>query len=255
LLANAVHAPHQATRVQRSALPVTLGASMDETSISFYGNPNETALAWCLDRALRDALGLKSKLPDWIMTMPGMSGRKYRRMINQLVGLAPQPRYLEVGSWAGSTACSAMYGNALPVTCIDNWSEFGGPRAAFDQATDAARSDQIAFRVIEEDFRKVDYSAIGTYNIYLFDGPHEYQDQFDGVTMAQPALADEHILIVDDWNWPQVRQGTIDAITKLGMRIISGVEIKTNQVDAHPATSFEASEWHNGYLLAVLART
>jgi hypothetical protein len=227
---------------------------MDETSIAFHGNPNETALSWSLDRALRDALGLKSKLPDWILTMPGMSGRKYRRLINQLVALAPQPRYLEVGSWAGSTACSAMFGNAAPVTCIDNWSEFGGPRASFDEAVAAARSEQIDLRIIEEDFRKVDYADIGAYNIYLFDGPHEYQDQFDGVMMAQPALTDEHILIVDDWNWPQVRQGTVDAIGQLNLRMISGVEIKTTQNDAHPQASFENSEWHNGYLMAVLAR-
>lgn len=227
---------------------------MDETSIAFHGNPNETALAWSLDRALRDALGLKSKLPDWIMTMPGMSGRKYRRLINQLVDLAPQPRYLEVGSWAGSTACSAMFANACAVTCIDNWSEFGGPRAAFDAATEQARSELIDFRVIEEDFRKVDYAPIGQFNIYLFDGPHEYQDQYDGVVMAQPALTDEHILIVDDWNWAQVRQGTIDAIAHLNLRMISGIEIKTSQTGEHPATSFEKSEWHNGYLLAVLAR-
>jgi hypothetical protein len=228
---------------------------MEELSIVSYGNPNETALSWALERGLRDSLALQSKIPAWLLAMPGMSGRRYRRMINQIVAHSPKARYLEIGSWLGSTACSAMFGNECAVTCIDNWSQFGGPRGDFDAATTQARSEKVEFNVLERDFREVDYGAIGKFNIYLFDGPHEYQDQYDGVLIAQEALDDEHILIVDDWNWPQVRQGTLDAINKLGLRMISGLEIKTTQNDTHPVNSFnEASEWHNGYFIGVMQR-
>jgi hypothetical protein len=228
---------------------------MEELSIVSYGNPNETALSWALERGLRDSLALHSKIPPWLLTMPGMSGRRYRRMINQVIARTPNARYLEVGSWAGSTACSAMYGNECTVMCIDNWSQFGGPKGAFEEATALARSDKVAFQFLERDFREVDFSTLGKYNVYLFDGPHEYQDQYDGVMMAQEALEDEHILIVDDWNWPQVRQGTLDAITKLGLRMVSGLEIKTTQDDSHPVNAYnEASEWHNGYFIAVLQK-
>lgn len=228
---------------------------MEETSVAFYGNPSETQLAWALDRAFRDAMALRTKLPDWVLAMPGMSGRKYRRLVNTLVALAPDARYLEVGSWAGSTACSAMFANRCVCTCIDNWSQFGGPKDAFTSSTTAARSDEVVFRAIENDFRQVNYADIGSYNIYLFDGPHEYQDQFDGVLMAQPALTSEYIQIVDDWNWPQVRQATIDAITSQKMRIVFGIEIRTTQDDTHPqVASGESSDWHNGYFLAALSR-
>lgn len=227
---------------------------MEETSITFHGNAGETQLAWALDRALRDALMLKSKLPDWVLAMPGMSGRKYRRLINNLVGLAPRARYLEVGSWAGSTACSAMFANSCACTCIDNWSQFGGPKDAFETHTNAARSDAVAFTAIEQDFRQQDFAAIGKYNIYLFDGPHEFQDQLDGVTMAQPALDDEYVQIVDDWNWPQVREGTVAALTSLRLRIVYGIEVRTTQDGSHPQIAGAESDWHNGYFIAVLAR-
>jgi hypothetical protein len=65
-------------------------------------------------------------------------------------------------------------------------------------------SDNIDFTVIEKDFRQVDYSSIGKYNVYFFDGPHEEQDQYDAV-IAQPALDLTYILIVDDYNYSKVR--------------------------------------------------
>ena len=45
-------------------------------------------------------------------------------------------------------------------------------------------------------------------NIYLYDGPHHFEDHFDGIKLVQPALEKKFILIVDDWNWDQVRNGT-----------------------------------------------
>lgn len=228
---------------------------MEETSIAHFGDASQTHLSWALERAFRNAMALQPAMPDWVLAMPGMSGRKYRRLINSLVALTPDARYLEVGSWAGSTACAAMVGNTCAVTCIDNWSQFGGPKDAFATHTAAARSDAVDFRMIESDFRTVPYADIGQYNIYLFDGPHEYQDQFDGVTIAQPALARQYIQIVDDWNWPQVRKATIDAITSQGLSVISGIEVKTTQDNTHPvAATAEGSDWHNGYFIAVLQR-
>jgi hypothetical protein len=42
-----------------------------------------------------------------------MSGQKYRSVINQLVGSISDARYLEIGSWAGLTAATALYGNTV----------------------------------------------------------------------------------------------------------------------------------------------
>ena len=55
--------------------------------------------------------------------MEGLSGRKYRSLINNLVEKIEKPSYLEIGSWLGSTACSAAFKNDFKITCIDNWSQ------------------------------------------------------------------------------------------------------------------------------------
>jgi hypothetical protein len=116
-------------------------------------------------------------------------------------------------------------------------------------------TDAIAFRFIEDDFRKIDYTNIGKFNVYFFDGPHDEEDQYDGIALAQPALDDRYILLIDDFNWLRVRNGTYDALSKLGIKIECAIEIKTTQDDTHPTVHImENSDWHNGYFLAVCSK-
>jgi hypothetical protein len=228
-------------------------SAREETSIRLSGNFEQSTYGVLLRHALHRALALDTKLPEWVVKMDGMSGKKYRYMVNNLVESLPNTRYLEVGSWAGSTACSAIYGNKVEkIRCIDNWSEFGGPKDRFMAHIDQAMSPDISFGFIESDFRQVNYKDLGKFNLYLFDGPHSEQDQFDGVAIAQPALDDHYILIVDDYNWKDVRDGTLRALKHFGATIECAIEIRTTQDDAHPIKSIrQESEWHNGYFFAV----
>jgi hypothetical protein len=228
---------------------------MEETSIRVTGDDAIHPFAKILARALKRALALESNLPEWVLQIHGMSGRKYRRFVNNVVSDIENARYLEIGSWAGSTACAAMFGNAAKVTCIDNWQEFGGPKDAFFTATNAARSPSVDFSFIESDFRKVTFNLLGKFNVYLFDGPHSYIDQFDGIWMAQPALDEYYIQIVDDWNWPDVRNGTRDAFDRYNCKCLYSIEVRTTQDDTHPINAkMERSDWHNGYFIGLMRR-
>ena len=227
-------------------------ADIDQTSYRLEGDFHANATSALLLTAFMRAMALDHKLHPAVAAMQGMSGRKYRYLINNMVESTKDPRYLEVGSWAGSTACAAIFRNQLKLVCIDNWAEFGGPKDSFLANINAVRTDGVDFTFIESDFRKVDFSAIGRFNIYLFDGPHEEQDQYDGVVIAQPALDDLYLLIVDDWNWPAVRAGTLRALADTHASVICSIEIRTTQTDTHPRLeAFQNSEWHNGYFLAV----
>jgi len=227
-------------------------ASIDALSIRFHGRPHVTTLAALVESAFKKALGLESRLPPEILSLPGMSGRNYRRFINNLVGSVPNPRYLEVGSWTGSTACAAMYGNQARVTCTDNWSQFGAPRETFFNNINRYRNPLTEFDFVEADFREVDYSSLGKYNIYLFDGPHSYEDQFEGAIAALPALDSEYVFIVDDWNWPEPRAGSLSALRSRGLELVYAIEIRTTQNETHPPIQMQYSDWHNGYYFAVV---
>ena len=190
-----------------------------------YHGIADTDEARVLKSCFAIAVSKASPLPAEISGIRGMSGQKYRSFIHHLVASTPHPRYLEIGSWAGSTAAAALYRNRVHAVCIDNWSQFGGPSSEFFENLDKVLSKEIEFKFLEKDFRSVDYSQLGnTFNIYMFDGPHKEDDQYDGLVLAQAALDNCYFLIVDDWNWIQVRLGTLRALRDLKCKLVYGIE-------------------------------
>jgi hypothetical protein len=202
-----------------------------------------------LEQALSLAEQGDHKLPHDLLTMTGMSGTKYRIFINQLVGLTADARYLEIGSWQGSTACSAAHGNKVKVTCIDNWYQGDGIKNAFLTNAKKYMTEGVEFFYEHNNFYDVDYTDIGRYNIYMFDGPHEKEDQYQGLKLAQPALDDVFTLIVDDYNSSLVIDGTQEALRDLNLQVVASVTVKTSN---NPYLS--RSDWHNGYYIAVIKK-
>ena len=49
-----------------------------------------------------------SGIPQYSLEIPGMSGIIYRRFINNYIRTLEKPRYLEIGTFQGSTLCSAI---------------------------------------------------------------------------------------------------------------------------------------------------
>ena len=236
----------------------------EETSIFLEGDFDKNTHSKNLNISLSRSLAMNTKIPDWIKFMPGMSGKKYRYFINNLISLTEDPRYLEIGSWTGSTVCSALYNNTAKAVCIDNWITFPeekqvrkffnteDQKKTFEINTKKVISEKIDFQFIESDFRKIDYKEVGKFNIYVFDGPHEVKDHYDGIDIVQSALDEVFVLIIDDWNMPHVREGTLKAIDDLNINVISKIEIMTTQNDAAPKLlQCQFSDWHLGYFLAV----
>ena len=100
---------------------LNLVSSLDETTIIFDGNQDNN-YSKIFKQSLNNALAMKTNLDKQVLKMKGLSGRKFRIMLNSLIKLMEKPKYLEIGSWIGSTACSALYDNSIDMTCIDNFS-------------------------------------------------------------------------------------------------------------------------------------
>ncbi len=108
--------------------------------------------------------------------------------------------------------------------------------------------------MLEQDFRSVDAATIGSHNVYLYDGPHEEADQYDGIVQFQDALAANHVLIVDDWNRSIVRTGTRRAIEATGNVMEFSVEVRTTNDGSRMQVAGANSDWHNGYLIAAVRK-
>ena len=73
-----------------------------------------------IQKSLNKADIYESKVTMDIMRMEGMSGPKTRHFYNNLCSM-DDARYLEIGTWKGSSICSAMCGNKMDyAVCIDN---------------------------------------------------------------------------------------------------------------------------------------
>jgi hypothetical protein len=194
---------------------------------------------------LRDAEMNTSLISSDIINIEGMTGTKTRHFYNNLLRM-PDARYLEIGSWKGSSVCSAMYKNNATVICIDNWSTFGGPKKEFMANLNKYKgNNNVTF--IEQDCFKVDISALPKFNIYMFDGEHTYDEQYNALTYYYNCLDDIFIFVVDDWNYGRVRQGTRDAISKLNLKNLYEKEIFTEYNGVKDG-------WWNGMAVYVLQK-
>jgi hypothetical protein len=213
----------------------------------------ETTYKTIIERSFQNAENNISKITNDIINMEGMSGTKTRHFYNNLLD-TEDARYLEIGTWKGSSVCSAMCGNKAKVICIDNWSEFGGPKSEFLVNFEKFKGENEA-TFIENDCYKVDVSTLPKFNIYMYDGNHTHESHYKALLHYYNCLDDVFIFIVDDWNWKDVRDGTTSSIQRLNLNVLYEKEIRTTNNDTHSVLgSPEQKEWHNGIYVAILQK-
>jgi len=206
-----------------------------------------------VEQAFEKADRDESKITQEIVDMEGMSGIKTRHFYNNLLN-REDARYLEIGTWKGSSVCSAMCGNRAKVVCIDNWSQFGGPKSEFLTNFKKYKGDNYAM-FIEKDCYHVEPECLPSFNIYMYDGEHSKENHGRALTHFYPCLDDMFVFIVDDWNWRQVREGTLESFTHLKLDVLYSKEIRTTWNDRDVIFgSPEQRAWHNGIYVAILKK-
>ena len=146
--------------------------------------------------------------------VPKMSTLAIGAMINR--GVAQMNRdeaFVNVGVWHGFTFLAGMVGNPTKrCVGVDNFSQFGGPRDDFIGRFERLRSDRHSFHDVDyvEYFSNIHQGLIG---FYIYDGGHGYDDQLRGLRIAEPFFSDSCIVLVDDTNWTEPRQATLDFIS------------------------------------------
>jgi hypothetical protein len=205
-----------------------------------------------IETAFQNAENNVSKITDYIINMDGMSGTKTRHFYNNLLD-TEDARYLEIGTWKGSSVCSAMCNNKASVVCIDNWSEFGGPKSDFLINFEKFKGENDA-TFIESDCYKVDVSTLPKFNIYMYDGNHTNESHYNALSYYYDCLDDVFIFIVDDWNWKDVRDGTINAIQNLNLKVLYENEIRLTWDESHTPQPEACNTWWNGIYVAILQK-
>ncbi len=156
--------------------------------------------------------------------------------------------YLNIGVWHGFTLFAGML-LAPQASClgVDNFSEFG-PRdlnyqrfsAGFTQVYNGPHQ-----RFIEMDYRDFFQTQpqlpVG---LYFYDGAHDYRNQMQGLELADPWIVPGGIVLVDDTNFEEPRQATLDYLQRhSNYRLLVDIQTANN---AHPT-------FWNGLMILVKA--
>ncbi|MGI9388094.1 MAG: glycosyltransferase family 92 protein, partial [Methyloligellaceae bacterium] len=218
------------------------------------GNPKprnaEQLIAHVMD-AFDIAETENSKLSEDVMALPGMCGRRNRHFLNALCAFE-NCRYLEIGSHKGASLSAAMYGNEISAVAIDDWSQFDGSREAVIAATsDLTCGSEL--RLIEQDCFTVDPAELGPFDVYYYDGDHSAESQARALERFYDCLDDRAVVVIDDWNWETVRQGTRRAMAKLDIPIIFEKEIFLPEADTAGMPRHRGRDtWWNGIYVMIV---
>lgn len=209
-----------------------------------------------IEKCLEKAEKSMSKINQEIISLDGMSGTKTRHFYNNILSI-DDARYLEIGTWKGSSVCSAMFENQSKVLCIDNWSQFNGPKNEFLKNFEKYKGKNDA-SYIESDCFNLDLKTIKEkFNIYLYDGDHSENSHYLSLKYYLPFLEKTFIFIVDDWNWDAVRKGTYRAIDEFNLKVLYKKEILLTNNNKHTheiqdGYKIASETWWNGICAFVL---
>ena len=156
-----------------------------------------------------------SKITPEIMSISNMVGIKKLHFFNNLLEI-DDSRYLQLGGWKGITISSAMYNNKSQITCIHDWTDFGGPRNVFlDNLNKYTGVNDMLF--IEKEPNNVDLNIVPKSNIF-----YSCNDPNRTISLQHflPKMTDVFIYITSCWNWEYLREETYQMFVELNLSIL-----------------------------------
>lgn len=215
-----------------------------------------------VENAIYDSFEMKSKISKEVLDLEGMSGIKTRHLYNNICAIQFENRktnYLEIGTWKGSSLISSLFhNNHLKSVVVDNWSQFGDSKDSFEKNVNTLLPGVLnsSLDVINEDCFAVDITRIkDKIDIYLYDGGHTFDEQRKAISYYSNVMNDVFILIVDDWNWLDVRDGTFKGIDDMGYTVLYKKEIRHTDDNSHSIPHVAKFNFWNGVGIFVIRKS
>ena len=204
---------------------------------------NQKVMLDAVKNALDKARKEQSKLSQTTLDIPGLTSNKVKHFINNICEM-PDTSYLEVGVYQGAMFASALEKNNIVANAVDNWSDTSNvPMRDIDIKAEKDDTKKVFLKNIrphvsgksitivdsdsEDSLSKIPVKS----NVVLYDGEHTVEAHYNFLTKYNSKIDNTFCLIIDDWNWSQVRQGTERSIEKLGYKILFKEEIYTEGED------------------------
>ena len=172
-------------------------------------------------------------------------------IINQICKtLTKDQIYLNIGVWRGFSLFSGMINTSCTVYGVDNFSHnyktgdenldnFKENKATYDYFFDKLKIFQNITRhfFFDLDYIKFfnEFEKKKLYlDFYYYDGEHSYKNQYDNLVIADNFLKKNSIILVDDFNEPDVANATLDFIASNNKKYKVIKSFKTANRFIHP---------------------
>lgn len=186
--------------------------------------------------------------------IPGLTSSRMQKLIRDIAGAST--KYLEVGSFLGSTAVAALSsGNLKEAHFVDHWKEDIQPQAG-EELPDTNKDlfiqnvkkykGETACKVYDTDMYDADVTKIKDIDFFFYDGPHDHMNTYAATKYFAKTLANEAIIVFDDANWEGVVSGAKEGLAASGLNVLYE-KIWMNSEESK-------DEWWNGFYLVVVTR-
>lgn len=237
------------------ASEVVLGEDYEQVAViaekEMVLNDKERKLIAHVKKSIDNAHNEISKLTNDVLSIDGMSSPKVRHLLNNLCS-RPDVSHLEIGAWKGSTWIGALYGNAGNIkqaVAVDSWVKQAQAIEKDFQANCAKYLPGYNYKVISQDAFKLDLKSVfeQKVNNYFYDADTTAKALEQAFTYYNSAFEDVFVVVIDDWNWTEVRKGTLEAFKKLGYEVLYDASMLAKFVG-------DRENWWNGLYVAVVRK-
>jgi predicted O-methyltransferase YrrM len=163
-----------------------------------------------LPQQLEDVSRFEAILDD----VPGLAKANNLALLNVAARcLGDDEYYLEVGTFHGTSLIGAALGNDHDrYVALDNWSFRDG---SMEKLTENLVRHPVEVEFYEGDaFETLRNGVPSPIGAYYYDNGHEYEQQLDGLRLAEPYLASPALMIVDDTDWERVERAVDDYLAQ-----------------------------------------
>lgn len=214
-----------------------------------YGQPqNEKVML--ITQQLVDSVNNKLNID-----IPGLTSPRVQSLINALA--KESKGYLEIGSYLGATAASALKGNALNAYFVDKWQEAPQPAQSNLSLPDTHSKENFINNIkpyaegnkvfiSNSDLFEVNLSKINNIDLFFYDGPHDHETTARAVQYYAPTFAKYAIIIFDDANWINVISGANEGIVKSRLKVLYSKKL-LNEIES-------SKDWWNGLYIVVVEK-
>lgn len=156
---------------------------------------------------------LDSRFGTVVERVDGLARANNLALLNVATSVLPAgERYVEVGTYKGTSLIGALLGNDAEAVAIDSFTFRDGSRAGLER-TLREYGVEARVTILEGDaFDLLEAGALGDarVGVYYWDAAHDREAVSSGLALVAPWLVPGALLVVDDSDWERVEQGIAD---------------------------------------------